>query len=160
MKINNKLRFNAIEKCVEVQKSVFSLSFLGLQPKSLSPKLQSFTYKTYSQFTYSLETSVLNKDTRDYLNICQNNILRQILGLNKNCHMSNILKCLRQRVKKRLTFLNSIKQNKITSNIFSCLFKTERNRLSTFFIQDIKVLERRFCLGIETVYIRNVCYYK
>ena len=74
-------------------KSVFSLSFLGLQSRALSPKLQSFISKTYclSQFTYGLETSVLNKDTRDYLNICQNNILRQILGLNNNCHMSNIL---------------------------------------------------------------------
>ena len=39
VKINNKLRFNqsAIEKFVEVQKSVFSLSFLGLQPRALSP---------------------------------------------------------------------------------------------------------------------------
>ena len=79
VKINNKLRFNenAIEKFVEVQKSVLSLSSLDLQPRALSPKLQSFIYKTYclSQFTYGLETSVLNKDTRDYLNICQNNIL-------------------------------------------------------------------------------------
>ena len=110
-----------------------------MQPKSLSPKLQSFIYKTYclSQFTYSLETSVLNKDTRDYLNICQNNILRQILGLNKNCYTSNILKCLRlysfedSYFSSKLSFLNSIKQNKITSNIFSYLCKTERNRLYT-----------------------------
>ncbi len=68
VKINNKLSFNenAIEKFVEVQKSVFSLSFLGLQPGALSPQLQSFIYKTYSlsQFTYGLEPSVLNKDTR------------------------------------------------------------------------------------------------
>ena len=78
-----------------IQKFVFSLSFLWLQPKSLSPK----TY-CLSQFTYSLETSVLNRDTRDYLNICQNNILRQILGL-----------------------------------------------------QDIKVLERRFCLGIDAIFL-------
>jgi hypothetical protein len=162
VKINNKLNFNdhAIEKFVEVQKSVFSLSFLGLQPRALSPQLQSFIYKTYSlsQFTYGLETSVLNKDTRDYLNICQNNLLRQILGLHKYCHMSNILKCLRLYsfediyISSKLSFLNSIKQNKITSNIFSYLCKTKRNRLSKSFIQDIKVLEKRFCLGIDAIY--------
>jgi hypothetical protein len=166
VKINNKLSFNdhAIEKFVEVQKSVFSLSFLGLQPGALSPQLQSFIYKTYclSQFTYGLETSVLNKDTRDYLNICQNNLLRQILGLHKYCHMSNILKCLRLYsfedlyISSKLSFLNSIKQNKITPNIFSYLCNTKRNRLSKSFIQDIKVLEKRFCLGIEAIYLECV----
>ena len=158
VKISNKLNFNeiAIEKFRDVQKSVYSLSFLGLQPNTIFPKLQSFIYKTYclSQFTYALETSVLNKDTRDYLNICQNNILRQILGLHKFCHMSNILKCLRLYsfenlyVSSKLSFLNSIKQNKITSNIFSFLCNTTRNRFSKSFVQDIKVLEKRFCSSI------------
>ena len=144
-----------------IVRTIVSLSFLRLQPKSIFPKLQSLIYKTYclSQFTYSLETSVLNKDTRDYLNICQNNILRQILGLHKCCHMSNVLKCLRLYsfedlyIFSKLSFLHSIKQNKITSNIFSYLCKTKRNRLSKSFIQDIKVLERRFCFGIEAIYL-------
>ena len=163
VKINNKLNFNeiSIEKFKEVQKSVYSLSFLGLQPKAISPKLQSFIYKTYclSQFTYALETSVLNKETRDYLNICQNNILRQILGLHKNCHMSNILKCLRLYsfenlyISSKLSFLKSIKQNKITSNIFSFLCNTQRNRLSKSFVQDIKVLEGRFRSNIGHIYL-------
>ena len=163
VKISNKLNFNeiAIEKFRDVQKSVYSLSFLGLQPNTISPKLQSFIYKTYclSQFTYALETSVLNKDTRDYLNICQNNILRQILGLHKFCHMSNILKCLRLYsfenlyVSSKLSFLNSIKQNKITSNIFSFLCNTTRNRFSKSFVQDIKVLEKRFCSSIGRIYL-------
>jgi hypothetical protein len=166
VKINNKLSFNdhAIEKFVEVQKSVFSLSFLGLQPGALSPQLQSFIYKTYclSQFTYGLETSVLNKDTRDYLNICQNNLLRQILGLHKYCHMSNILKCLRLYsfedlyISSKLSFLNSIKQNKITSNIFSYLCNTKRNRLSKSFIQDIKVLEIEILLR-HRGYLSRMC---
>ena len=76
--------------------------------------------------------------------------------------MSNILKCLRLYsfevlyISSKLSFLNSIKQNKITSNIFSYLCKTERNRLSESFIQDIKVLERRFCLGIEAIYLEYI----
>ena len=50
------------------------------------------SYFAASQFMYRLETSILNKDTRDFLSICQNNILRQILGIHKLCHMSKILR--------------------------------------------------------------------
>jgi hypothetical protein len=71
VKIDEKLSFNetAIEKLSKVQKSIFSLSFLGLAPISINPHLQSFIYKTFSlsQFTYALETTVLNTETRDFL---------------------------------------------------------------------------------------------
>ena len=52
-------------------------------PNSTSSHLQIFIYKTYclSYLTYALETTVLNKETRDYINFCQNNIIRQILGI-------------------------------------------------------------------------------
>ena len=152
--IDNKFNFNknTIDKFSNVQKAIYSLSFLGLRPNSISPHLQSFIYKTYclSQFTYGIETTVLNKETRDYLNISQNNILRQILGIHKYCHMSKILKCLKVfdlenlYVYSKLSFLKSIKQNVITSFIFSELCSSKRNRLSKSFVQDIKVLEKRF----------------
>ncbi len=53
----------SINKFKNVQKSIFSLSFLGLKPLGVSPFLQSFLYKTYclSQFTYALETTTLKK---------------------------------------------------------------------------------------------------
>jgi hypothetical protein len=82
-----------------------------------------------------------------------------MLGLHKYCHMSNILKCLRLYsfedlyISSKLSFLNYIKLNKITSNIFSYLCTVKRNRLSKSFLQDIKVLEKRFCLGIEAIYL-------
>ena len=43
------------------EKSIFSLSFVGLKPHSISPLLQSFIYKTYCllTFTYALETTTL-----------------------------------------------------------------------------------------------------
>ena len=52
-------------------KSAFSLSFLGLQPRALSPKLQSFISKTYclSQFTYGLETTYLGAKINNKLNL-------------------------------------------------------------------------------------------
>ena len=100
MKIDKKFDFNssAIEKFNNVQRSVFGLSFLGSRVNSISPQLQGFIFKTHSlsQLTFGLETTVLNLQTRNYLNICQNNILRQILGLCKNRHMSNILKSIKK----------------------------------------------------------------
>jgi len=163
VKIDNKLNFSgiSIEKFSKVQKAVYSLSFLGLKPNSISPHLQSFIYKTYclSQFTYGLETTVLNKETRNYLNICQNNILRQILGIQKFCHMSNILKSLKifnfddLYIFSKLSFLNSIKQNEITSHIFSNLCNIKRNNRSKSFVQDILVLEKRFNSNIRDIYL-------
>ena len=159
--IDNRLNFNenTISKFSNVQKAVYSLSFLGLRPNSISPQLQSFIYKTYclSQFTYGLETTVLNQDTRDYLNISQNNILRQILGINKYSHMSKILKCLKVfnfediYVFSKLSFLNSIKHNSIASSIFSEICRCKRNRLSKSFFQDIKILEKRFQSNIGDI---------
>ena len=168
VKIDNKLNFNctAIEKFNNVQKAVYSLSFLGLKPDSVSPHLQSFIYKTYclSQFTYGLETTVLNKDTRNYLNICQNNILRQVLGIQKFCHMTNILKCLKifkfedLYIFSKLSFLKSVKHNEITSLIFASLCNTMRNNRSKSFVQDISVLEKRFDSNIGEIYLECESY--
>jgi hypothetical protein len=65
---------------------------LGLTPNGVSPELKSFLYKTYclSQFTYGLETATLKATTIQTLNIAQNNLIRQIIGLQKNCHMTDI----------------------------------------------------------------------
>ena len=72
--LNKKLNFDVVsrENFKKVQKSVFSLSFLGLKPKAISPFLQAFIYKTYclSLFTYSLETTALNKESRNFINTC------------------------------------------------------------------------------------------
>ena len=96
--INKNLDFDLLanEKFLNVQKSIFSLSFLGFKPFGISPLLQSFIYKTYclSQFIYALETTTLLKGTRDYLNISQNNLIRQIISLPKTCHMTNLLRLL------------------------------------------------------------------
>ncbi len=90
IEINNKLDFDtlATEKFKNVSKSIFSLSFLCLTPNGINPELKSFLYKTYclSQFTYSLETTTLRKATRTYLNINQNTLIRQLMGLHKFSH--------------------------------------------------------------------------
>ena len=96
--IDSDLNFDklACENFKKVQNSIFSLSFLGLKPNTIDTDLQSFIYKTYclSKFTYGLETTTLQTKTRDFLNIAQNKCIRQIVGLKKTCHISNVLKCL------------------------------------------------------------------
>jgi hypothetical protein len=73
--------------------------------------------------------------------------------------MSNILKCLKLYsfndlyISSKLSFLNSIKQNKITSSIFSYICNINRNRFSKSFVQDIKFLEGRLHLGIQHIYL-------
>ena len=162
--IDKNLDFNflASEKFKNVQKSIFSLSFLGLKPSGLSPFLQAFIYKTYclSQFTYALETTTLLKGTRDDLNVSQNNLIRIILGLPKTCHISKILKCLKiyniedLYLSTKLSFLNSIKNNSVSYSIFNqlCHIKTKRNRYSKSFVQDIILLEKHFENEISIIF--------
>ena len=129
--IDKSLDFDLLanEKFKNVQKSIFSLSYLGLKPSAISPHLQAFIYKTYclSQFTYALETTTLRKKTRDYLNVSQNNLIRQVIGLPRLCHISNILRCIKifniedLYISSKLSFLNSIKNNEMSLLIFSHL---------------------------------------
>jgi len=169
--LNKNLDFDTLasDKFLNVQKSIFSLSFLGLKPCGISPFLQSFIYKTYclSQFTYALETTTLLKGTRDYLNISQNNLIRQILGLPKTCHMSRILKCLNiynleeLYISTKLSFLESIKNNSVSMDIFSYLCnKNKSKRYSKSFVQDIKLLESNFNKEISVIFENPIVYKK
>ena len=86
------------------------------------------------------------------------------IGLHKSCHMSNILKSLKifkfedLYAFTKLSFLKSIKQNEITSNIFSLICNTKRNKNSKSFIQDIRLLEGRFGLSIGMIYLDPLKY--
>ena len=172
VKIDSKCDYDSstTEKFKNVQKAVFSLSFLGLTPNSISPDLQAFMYKTYclSTFTYALETTTLKKSTIDYLNVCQNNTIRQIIGLKKYCHISKILKCLKLfnmeqlYVFSKICFLNSIKYNSIRSDILTILMneKDDLNRNSTSFKKDFKLLEMKFNNNIVNIFINSIYYKK
>ena len=163
IEFDNSLNFEkmAVEKFKKVNKSVFSLSYLGLTPNGISTSLKSFLYKTYclSQFTYALETTTLIQKTIKTLNINQNNIIRQIFGLKKYCHMSNILKCLKIHdinnlyIKSKLSFLESIKNNEISLNLFNFLCQDLNNikKNSKSFRRDITLLQSKFDLDIEII---------
>ena len=163
IEINNNFDPNitAIEKFKKVQKSIFSLSFLGLRPNKISPFLQSSIFKTFclSQFTYALETTTLNQKTRNYLNICQNNLIRQLLKLNKFCHITEVLQCLRIHdfenlyICSKLSFLETIKNNGLSQFIFDrlCLDLNNTKKKSKSFKKDILLLEQYFGTDIAVI---------
>ena len=153
--LNKNLNFDTIsrEKFKNVQKSIFSLSFLGLKPKAISPFLQAFIYKTYclSLYTYSLETTALTKDTRNFINTAQNNLIRQIIGLSFSCHISKILNCLKIHtfhdlyIKTKLSFIRTLCFNEISQNIFIYLSENKECSLrSKSFKKDIALLEDHY----------------
>ena len=149
----------ACEKFKRVRSSIFSLSFIGLKPNTISPFLQSFIYKTYclSNFTYALETTYLKTKTLNFLNICQNDCIRQIIGLRKYSHISNILKCLKifnlddLYIFSKIFFIYSIKNNQLSSEIFNYLCKAPTGNKSKSFKKDILTLEKKFNTNISTI---------
>ncbi|RNA34388.1 hypothetical protein BpHYR1_042169 [Brachionus plicatilis] len=137
------------------------LSHIWGSKREISPFLQAFIYKTYclSQFTYGLETLTLNKSTRNYLNISQNNLIRQILVLKPRCHMTSVLNALQLfnfdqlYVFSKLSFISTIKFNRMASVIYQdlCLNKpTMENKLKSF-NQDIVLLESHFTSEISFI---------
>jgi hypothetical protein len=163
-KINNKFEFDTLsqEKFLKVQKSIFSLSYLGLTPKGVNPALKAFIYKTYclSQFTYGLETTTLKTETRDFLNISQNNLIRQFIGIKKYNHMSNVLKSLNLYnfhelyISTKLSFLETIKNNELSMRIFEILCREldRTPKKSQSFSKDILLLQSHFGIDIELIF--------
>ena len=145
-----------------MQKSIFSLSFLGLTPRGVTPALKAFIYKTYclSQYTYGLETTTLKTETRDFLNISQNNLIRQFIGINKYNHMSNILKSLNiynfheLYISSKLSFLETIKNNELSMRIFDILCREldRTYKKSQSFSKDILLLQSHFGIDIELIF--------
>ena len=161
--LNKNLNFDAIsrEKFKNVQRSIFSLSFLGLKPRAISPFLQAFIYKTYclSLYTYSLETTTLTKESKNFLNTAQNNLIRQMIGLSFSCHISEILNCLKIHtfhdlyIKTKLSFIRTLCFNEISNDIFIYLSKTKdvSNR-SKSFKKDIAMLEDLYKKDISVIH--------
>jgi hypothetical protein len=166
IEINNDFDFNslAITKFDKVQKSILSLSYLGLTPKGISPHLKAFLYKTYclSQFIYGLETSTLNIKTRNIINLKQNTLIRQLIGINKYSHISDILKCLRiydfhdLYISSKLSFLEMIKSNELSLSIlnFLCSDLENINKHTNSFKKDIQLVQSHFDLDIAVILVK------
>ena len=151
-------------KFKKVQKSIFSLSFLGLKPGGISPFLQSFLYKTFclTQFTYALETTTLHNSTREYLNTSQNNLIRIMIGLDKFCHMTNVLKSLKiynfeqLYLFSKISFLKSIKNNELSLYIFNKITDSPSRNKTKSFKLDISLLEKNFNTNINLIFSKPI----
>ena len=103
---------------------------------------------------------------RRFKSISQNNLIRQILGLPKTCHMSRLFKCLNiynleeLYISPKLSFLESIKNNSVSMDIFSylCNNKNKSNSYSKSFVQDIKLLESNFNKEISVIFANLIVY--
>ena len=168
--LNSSLDFDALamEKFKKVKNSIFALSFIGLKPNTICPFLQSFIYKTFclSTFTYALEATTLKTKTMNYLNICQNDCICRFLGISRYSHMSNVLKCLKifnfdeLYLFSKISFLNSIKNNDLSYQIFGWLCSDSRpNKNSKSFKKDIVLIENKFNMNIDIVF-QNVNKFK
>ena len=108
----------------------------------------------------------LNSLTRNFLNLLQNKCIRQIIGLKKFSHISNILKCLKiynfdqLYTFSKLIFINSIHNNEICSEIFKYLMSDKdcSNR-SNSFRKDILFLQKILNNNINFI-LDNCKYFK
>ena len=136
-------------------------NYFGLNCYEIKPFLKSFLYKTYclSQFTFALETTTLNQKSIDFLNVSQNNLIRYMLNLKSRSIMTTLLRALKIHkieelyISSKLSFLNTLKFNQLSYQIFNYLCedldKIKNN--SNSFKKDILKLESYFNLDISVI---------
>ena len=91
--------------------------------------------------------------------ISQNHLIRQIVGLNKYCLMTNIRKCLNildidhLYISAKLSFINSIKNNEISQNILNHIIANMNrySKNSKSFCSDLKLLINFFNLDLNII---------
>jgi hypothetical protein len=162
-KLNYNLNCNedVLEKFKIVRTNLFSLYTLGMRPNGLNPFVQSFIYKTFclSKFLYGLEVTSLNKTTLKALNVEQNTLVRYMIGLHKNCHMSDLLVTLKifniQELYTlyKLIFIKNLKNNEICCTIFEylCNNLNKFNSKSLSFARDLNNLTTFFNVNISEI---------
>ena len=112
-----------------VKNSYYSLNACRFKPGGVNPFLQALIYKSFciSRLLYGFEIMTVNKKTLKHLNIQQNNIVRYMTGLNKNSHISSVLKILKLlniedlNFYMKLIFIKNLKNNIICKKIFDHL---------------------------------------
>jgi hypothetical protein len=85
-----------IDKFKSVRKSFFSLNSFGMKPRGLNPFIKSFLYNSYClpKLTYGMGLYSINKQTRQILNVNQNNLIRYMLDIHYKTHISYINRVL------------------------------------------------------------------
>lgn len=129
--------FNLIYKnqsraLIEITKQFDDLMMIAFHAHTNDDIFNTFVKKRVvvdRRFHYPMSLPEYDKDwfkiikNRSYLNINQNNIIRQMIGLNKFCHISNVRKCVKifefehLYIMSKLSFIKSVFNNDICINI-------------------------------------------
>lgn len=117
----------------------------------MNPHLQSFFYKSHClpKLTYILSNAYLDTATRNEINTRQNNLIRMIIGINKRCHISKLLKVIKVYnfdqlyAISKVRLIISIKNNSLTNEILEILVKDKiiRSKKSKSILTDLVYLE-------------------
>jgi hypothetical protein len=150
------------EQFKKVQRSIFSLYSMGFKPKMVSPQTMGFVYKQYCQptFRYCLENIKIPGKKLDELDVRQNTLIKNAIGLNKFVRTTPLLQCLkvesmRQLYKKRkVLFIKSIKQSQVCAYIYEHMRKKYSRQMvfkknNKSYINQIIQIEKELKIDIE-----------
>ena len=151
-----------MSKC---EKLFFSLYGLGCKPHCLSPRVTAFIYKQFSQsiFRHGIDMLSISANHLKQLEIRQNILIKQALGLSRYCKTSPLNQALNLDsftsiyLKHKLFFLIQIKEIKITNEVFNYL-SAAYNNLSIHvqcFNNQLNVVKKRQAIDNCSANIEN-----
>ena len=132
------------DKMSKVESSFYSLRDLGFKPEAMNPRTIAFIYMfIYCQsiMKYSLELFFLNVACLRLLNVRQNFLLKNILGLSHFCRTKPLFQALRIEqvtqlyMKHKIHFLKQITFNDLSLKVFNFfLYTLRRSRHRSTFL--------------------------
>jgi hypothetical protein len=145
-----------------MQRSVFSLYGIGFKPKLVCPQTVAFVFKQYCQssFRYCLDNIKIPLKKINELDVRQNTLLKNAIGLNKYVRTTPLVRCLRIETvkqlyqKRKVSFINQINQNEVCGYVYKFLRnKYERNlqfkKNNKSFIKQIFQIEKELKIDID-----------
>ena len=140
------------DKMRRVEKSFYSLSGLGCRKNGLNPRNIAFIFKQYCQsiVKYGLENIYLTNSRLRHLNIRQNMLVKNVLGLSLYCRTKPLFQELRIEQfsqlysKHKVFFMKQIEQNTLTRQLFSYLngYYSTRSPSEHSYISQLRQVEK------------------
>jgi hypothetical protein len=146
----------------KMQRSMYSLYSLGFKPKLVCPQTVAFVFKQYCQsiLRYCLDNVKIPCKKIDEIDIRQNTLLKNAIGLSKYVKTTPLLKCLKVESirqiyqKSKIRFTKQIEQNDVCKYVYKFLRK-KYNRTVKFkknnksFIKQIVQIEEELRIGVD-----------
>ena len=140
--VNNRLQ--------KARNSYNNLRMLGLSTSALDINTRGFLYKTYIRpiLHYGLENFDLNQNEMDKINTGGNNIIKSMVGLNKQVRSTSLLAALNieqtneRLVQEKLQFFIRLYENNFTRNVL--LEIAHANNFDGFQVEICKILKLEY----------------